>query len=129
MIFMPWIRNLYSPISRSMKDVSDTVEIWRIEWLECLERHGRPFDRYEMDKGALNKVRVGCMRTFGSLEDILTMIEDGKQGMPLRTRVHAIRQDANLMQTLRSLWEDEGLTAFMDSYIRDYKDRHGPLID
>jgi hypothetical protein len=101
-----------------MKDLSETAEIWRTEWLECLERHGRPFDRYYMEEEAL-KVRVGCMKTFGSLEDILTMIEEGDQGTPLRTRVDAIRQDANLMQTLRSLWEDEGLTTFMNSYIQD----------
>jgi hypothetical protein len=117
MMFMPWIRSLYSPISRSIKDLSETMEIWRTEWLECLERHGRPFDRYYMDEEALNKVRVGCMRNFGSLEDILMTIEEGNQGTPLRTRVRAIRQDANLMQTLRSLWDDEGLTSLMDSYV------------
>jgi hypothetical protein len=72
-----------------------------------------------MEEEALNKVRVGCMKTFGSLEDILTMIEEGDQGMPLRTRVHAILQDADHMQTLRSLWEDEGLTTSMDNYIQE----------
>jgi hypothetical protein len=102
-----------------MKDVSETVEIWRTEWLECLERRGKAFNQYQMIEEALNKVRVGCMKTFGPLEDILTMIEEGDQGTPLRTRVDAIRQDANLMQTLRSLWEDEGLTTFMNSYIRE----------
>jgi hypothetical protein len=103
------------------------VEIWRIEWLQCLERHKTPltqsgdafYSYSEEEEKALSKVRVGCMRNFGSLEDILTMIEEGDQGIPLRTRVHAIRQDTNLMQTLRSLWEDKSLTTLMESYVRD----------
>jgi hypothetical protein len=113
-----------------MKDLSETVEIWRTEWLECLERHKPPLtgsdggsEDEEEEEEDLNKVRVRCMRNFGALEDILTMIEEGNQGMPLRTRVHAIRQDVYLMQTLRSLWEDEGLTSLMDSYIRDAEER------
>jgi hypothetical protein len=110
---------LYLLISRSMKELSETVEIWRTEWLECLERHGKPSTQYYVNEEARNKVRVGCMKTFGSLKDILTMIEEGDQGTPLRTRVHAIRQNANLMQTLRSLWEEESLTTLMDNYIRD----------
>jgi hypothetical protein len=111
MMFMLYIRSLYSPMSRSMKDLWDNMEIWKTEWLQCLEC------RLFWD-GALNKVRVGCMKTFGSLEDILAMIVEGDQGIPLRTRVHVIRQDANHMQTLRSLWEDEGVTTLMDSWVR-----------
>jgi hypothetical protein len=102
-----------------MKDISETVEIWRTEWLECLERRGKPFNQYQMIEEALKKVRVGCIKTFGPLEDILTMIEEGDQGIPLRTRVHVIRQDANLMQTLRSLWEDEDLTTLMHRFVRE----------
>jgi hypothetical protein len=101
-----------------MKDLSVTVEIWRTEWLWCLERHGRSFPWYDMSEEALNKVRVGCMKTFGSLEDTLTMIEEGDQGAPLRARVHAIREDANHMQTLISLWEDEDLTMFTDNWLQ-----------
>jgi hypothetical protein len=125
--------SLYSPISRCMKNIPETVEIWRTEWLECLERYKTPLtgfdDSFDEEEEALSKVRVGCMRNFGSLEDILMMIEEGDQGTPLRTRVHAIRQDADVMQTLRSLWEDRCLTTLMDSYIREEEERYESFAD
>jgi hypothetical protein len=110
-----------------MKDLSETVEIWRTEWLRCLERCKTPFtgpgDNFyyyeEEEEEALSNLRVGCIKNFGSLEDVLTMIEEGDQGWPLQRRVHEIRQDANHMQTLRSLWKDQELTTLMDSYIRE----------
>jgi hypothetical protein len=110
---MPRTRSLSSLISRSMKDIPDAMEIWRRKWLECLERANDMFPW-----GTALKVRIGCMKNFGSLEDILMMIEEGDQGTPLRTRVDAIRQDANLMQTLRSLWEDEDLTMLMNNWLQ-----------
>jgi hypothetical protein len=47
------------------------------------------------------------MRTFGSVEDILAMIEEGDQGEDLQPRVNAIRGNLVGIQALRELWEDE----------------------
>jgi hypothetical protein len=96
------------------------VEIWREEWLENLEQYRT------MTNGNLWLIQkahdeqialIGCMRAHGSLEDILTMIENGDQGKHLQERVRAIRQDSYRMQFLQDLWTDESLTHLMDDYV------------
>jgi hypothetical protein len=57
------------------------------------------------------------MRTYGSLEDILTMIESGEQGKHLQERVQVIRDDVHWMQVLRKLWEDPELDQLMNQYL------------
>jgi hypothetical protein len=47
------------------------------------------------------------MRNFGSVEDILAMIEEGDQGKDLRPRVNAIRENLVGIQALRELWVDK----------------------
>jgi hypothetical protein len=80
------------------------VEIWREEWLTGLERYKElfPSPLAMQDK---EKISIENMKTHGSLEDILNMIEDGDQGEHLRERVNAIRQDSNLMGYIRDLWD------------------------
>jgi hypothetical protein len=57
------------------------------------------------------------MRNFGSVEDILAMIEEGDQGEDLRPTVNAIRENVAGMQALRELWEDERLDELIESFI------------
>jgi hypothetical protein len=65
------------------------------------------------------KVLIGCMKTHGTLEDILNMIEDGDQGKHLQERVYAIRQNSYRMQALKELWTDEEPTHLMDEYLSE----------
>jgi hypothetical protein len=69
-------------------------------------------------------VYLGCMRNFGSVEDILTMIEGGDQGEDLRPRVDAIRENLAGMQALRELWEDRRLDTLVEGFINssDFED-------
>jgi hypothetical protein len=62
-------------------------------------------------------VYLGCMRNFGSVEDILAMIEEGDQGEDLRPRVNAIRGNLVGMQVLRGLWVDKRLDELVESFI------------
>jgi hypothetical protein len=56
------------------------------------------------------------MRNFGSVEDILAMIEEGDQGEDLRTRVNAIRGNLVGMQALRGLWVDKRLDELVEDF-------------
>jgi hypothetical protein len=107
--------NSYILISRSKKDVSGVLEIWRTEWLRHLE-YGLSSDPLSQRRGTKKDVYLGCMRTFGSVEDILVMIEEGDQGEDLRTRVNAIRENLAGIQALRELWEDERLDELVESF-------------
>jgi hypothetical protein len=60
---------------------------------------------------------LGCMRNFGSVEDILAMIEEGDQGEDLRPRVNAIRENLVGMQALRELWVDKRLDELVEGFI------------
>jgi hypothetical protein len=93
-----------------------------MNWLSCLEKYSLEPDsnpdfwsHREVDDD--NAVQIECMRSFGTLEDILGMIEEGDQGKPLRSRVHAIRNDSNCMRKLRQLWEDRELIKLMYNYL------------
>ncbi|CAG8739466.1 12986_t:CDS:2, partial [Acaulospora colombiana] len=49
-------------------------------------------------------VPIDLLKSFGSLANILAMIEEGDQGSPLRERVQAIRDDDGFMQCLELEW-------------------------
>jgi hypothetical protein len=99
--------NSYIFSSRSNEDVSGVLETWRTEWLEQLE-YGLSWDPSSLYLYQdINSVYPVCIKTFGSVDDILTMIEEGDQGKSLRPRVNAIRADVAGMQTLQELWEDK----------------------
>jgi hypothetical protein len=57
------------------------------------------------------------MMNFGSVEDILAMIEEGDQGKDLRPRFNAIRKNLVGMQALRELWEDKRLDELVERFI------------
>jgi hypothetical protein len=57
------------------------------------------------------------MRSFGSVEDILAMIEEGDQGEDLRPRVNAIRGNLVGMQALRELWVDKRLNESVEGFM------------
>jgi hypothetical protein len=63
------------------------------------------------------EVYLECMMNFGSVEDILAMIEEGDQGKDLRPRVNAIRKNLVGMQALRELWEDKRLDELVERFI------------
>jgi hypothetical protein len=107
-------------ISHSIKDLSNVIEIWRVEWLEHLERWKSDLSgvsEYDQKVQGSDKLQIGCMRSYGSLLDILSMIEGGEQGKALQGRVDAIRKDAARMQALTELWDDKALTDSIDKYI------------
>ncbi|CAG8514362.1 11060_t:CDS:10, partial [Acaulospora colombiana] len=86
------------------------LEFWRTEWWERLKqlRLELPEDSpHERQKEIAEN--IGCIMMHGTLEEILAMIEDGEQGEHLQSRVNAIRQDADHMQALRKLWEEQDL--------------------
>jgi hypothetical protein len=62
-------------------------------------------------------VYLGCMRNFGSVEDILAMIEEGDQGKDLRPRVNAIRENLVGIQALRELWVDKRLDKLVERFM------------
>jgi hypothetical protein len=98
----------------------EIIEIWRTEWLRWLERYPSPSSedsQLEQGDQSVCKIYLGCMRTFGSVEEVLTMIEEGEQGRSLGARVNAIREDLNRMRALKNLWDDEGLNGLMDQYL------------
>jgi hypothetical protein len=57
------------------------------------------------------------MRSFGSVEDILAMIEEGDQGEDLRPRVNAIRENLVGIQALRELWVDKRLDESVERFM------------
>jgi hypothetical protein len=57
------------------------------------------------------------MRNFGSVEDILAMIEEGDQGKHLQSRVNAIRGNLVGMQALRGLWVDKRLDELVERFM------------
>jgi hypothetical protein len=103
-------------ISRSKKDVSGVLEIWRTKWLEYLEYGSSQSssDHYRIPR---KDVYLGCIRNFGSVKDILAMIEEGDQGEDLRPRVNRIRRDLAGMQVLQELWKDEKLDSLVEGFI------------
>jgi hypothetical protein len=64
----------------------------------------------------MREAYLACMRSFGSVENILTMIESD-QGEELRERVKAIREDLTGMWNLRKLWEDKRLDGLGERFI------------
>jgi hypothetical protein len=93
------------------------LETWRTEWLEHLE--------YGSSKSFMNPYRIprkeiylGCMRNFGSVDDILAMIEEGDQDKDLQPRINAIRGNRTRMQALREVWEDKRLDELVEGFIR-----------
>jgi hypothetical protein len=107
-------------VSHSMRDLSRPVEIWRTQWLKYLEKYQPQSQDTHQDihrMGEFERLRLGCMRTHGSLKDVLAMIEEGDQGDHLRQRVTAIREDPSRMQILRELWDDEDLDRFLEEFI------------
>jgi hypothetical protein len=70
------------------------------------------------------------MRNFGSVEDILAMIEEGDQGENLRPRVNAIRGDLAGIQALQGLWGAEKMDKLVEWFLTSTKFRraigHGP---
>jgi hypothetical protein len=57
-----------------------------------------------LDFGGKWNVPIDLLKSFGSLEDVLAMIEEGDQGAPLRERVKAIREDEKTMKRLGKEW-------------------------
>jgi hypothetical protein len=94
------------------------LEIWRTEWLEHLEYFlpQSSSDQYLRQKKELS---LAWIRKFGSVEDILAMIEEGDQGEDLRPRVNAIRENLVGMQALRELWVDKRLDDLVEGLL-DY---------
>jgi hypothetical protein len=42
---------------------------------------------------------------WGTVEEVMEMIEEGDQGIALRARVKTVREDEMVMGVLRELWE------------------------
>jgi hypothetical protein len=97
-----------------MKDISGVIEIWRTQWLEHLEYH---LSRYKPRHEQMLKVHLAWMRTFGSMEDILTMIGEGDLDESLRQRFEAIIGDIASILALRELWEDKRLDGLVEGFI------------
>jgi hypothetical protein len=53
------------------------------------------------------RVPIDFLKSLGSLADILNTIEEGDQGVPLRERVKAIREDKEQMNLLEEEWARE----------------------
>jgi hypothetical protein len=96
--------------------VSGVLEIWRTEWLEHLE-YFLPQSSSDQYLRQEKEVYLECMRNFGSVEDILAMIEEGDQDEDLRPRVNAIRGNLVGMQALRELWVDKRLDESVKHFI------------
>jgi hypothetical protein len=60
-------------------------------------------------------VPIDFLKSLGSLVDILNKIEDGDQGVPLRERVKAIREDKERMKLLEEEWAKERTKAHIRS--------------
>ncbi|PVF97648.1 hypothetical protein CPB86DRAFT_826310 [Serendipita vermifera] len=88
---------------RSKPGFIETKEIWRTDWLQGLERP--KFGTVMSDMKASRILE--CIRHFGPLEDVLTMIKSGEQGSPLQKRVANIRKDPLLMNMLANMWKGE----------------------
>jgi hypothetical protein len=114
---------LMSSGSRSKHDFLGRTEIWRYIWLSEIESYsefahepivapsllsnGALMNRSE-EKTELQGFLL-CLRSYGSLEAILAMIEDGEQGEIFRNRINTIRENELLMKRLTELWEDKTL--------------------
>jgi hypothetical protein len=57
------------------------------------------------------------MRNFGTVEDILAMIEEGDQGKDLQPRVNAIRGNLVEMQALLELWVDKRVDESVERFM------------
>ncbi|CAG8677364.1 2216_t:CDS:2, partial [Acaulospora colombiana] len=97
------------------------IEIWRTNWLMALEAF-KDFNapstmddyiilNFEAYNSILKpEVHLGYIKSLlpvqinNSLEDALTIIESGDQGLPLRERVTSIRNDRRLMAKLKANW-------------------------
>jgi hypothetical protein len=112
-----------SSSSRSKHDFLERTEDWRRIWLSKIETYsefahepieapslmsnGELIDRSEEKRYLQNF--LACIRSYGSLEAILAMIEDGEQGEMFRNRINTIRENELLMNRLGELWEDKTL--------------------
>jgi hypothetical protein len=91
----------------------ETEEIWRKQWLKTLEVYETHLFWPTRDDW---NVSIDFIKSFGSLVDVLNMIEKGDQGIPLRKWVQAIRENEVRMKILGKEWArgryvDSGLCA------------------
>lgn len=93
----------------SVKDLSGWSEVWRWYWLWDLKDQ---FPNY------FHEINIGLIRSYGSLEHILTMIEDGDEGTALREEVRTLLSDEHRLRVLNQLWEDEELDSRVEEYFR-----------
>jgi hypothetical protein len=105
----------YISFSRSQSYFIDTVDIWKFNWLEILERYREAYHKHgilrtPMEIFTRNSLRsVACIKTYGSLDEILMTIEEGDQSHLLIQRVKHIREDKELMDALRQIWKDDSV--------------------
>ncbi|PVF98474.1 hypothetical protein CPB86DRAFT_784709 [Serendipita vermifera] len=107
----------YSKFIDQIPSRSDFINIeydCRKEWLKTLELSREAFSRgafwphYMGSPSDTNnwKIPIALLKQFGSPENILSMIEEGDQGAPLRDRVRAIRENERFMQALKGKWNE-----------------------
>jgi hypothetical protein len=74
--------------------------------LEILEKYQKAERSY--DHGNIWSVSIDLLKSFDFLTDVFKMIEEGDQGISLRNRVKAIREDEEGMSKLNAIWLDKG---------------------
>jgi hypothetical protein len=91
------------------------VDIWKTKWLDMLESYREAYHKHgllrtPMEIFTRNSLRsVACIKSYGSLDEILSKIEEGDQGHRLIQRLKHIREDKELMDALRQIWEDDSV--------------------
>ncbi|CAG8728019.1 12764_t:CDS:2, partial [Acaulospora colombiana] len=101
---------------RSQPGFTGIVEIWRNDWLETLERYGEAYHKHNVTRTPTEAFirntlqSIGCIKSYGALEDVLGKIEEGAPGLPLKDRVKYIREDKELMNALRRIWIDDSVS-------------------
>jgi hypothetical protein len=81
--------------------------------------YGLSWEPFSQRQNTKKDVYLGFMKNFGSVEDILAMIEEGDQGKDLRPRVNAIRENLVGMHALRELWVDKRLDKSVERFITE----------
>jgi hypothetical protein len=93
--------------SKALEEIEDC----RNSIIHYTQNEGFPSDLSSGDQGAKERSRrynkwrdmVKYSKSWGTVEEVMAMIEEGDQGVALRARVKNVREDEMVMRVLRGL--------------------------